>query len=160
MFQRIQRSSNLPVKESKISMDCELSGIVVGYLGLTFLGKANKKITYHICDNTINTSNLGSAYSQEWDHLQDTGILKPDPRQSILTDLSMVISKITDDHHEVVVMMDLNKALDPIKQTGLAKSVQDNDLHDAHHNNQAPPTNIFCSHRCIDDVQCVLHQRL
>lgn len=98
------------------------------YSGLTFLGKGHKKLTvltaYRVCDDTINNSKLGSMYSREWNYLRDTGNDRPDPRASLLADLSKLISQLSDDHHEVILMMDSNEVLDDAKSSGLTQFCQ------------------------------------
>jgi len=86
---------------------------------------------YRVTKNTIQNAGSTTSYYQQWHHLRRLGNAKPDPRQQILSDLSIYIQTIQAPNTAIIIMMDANEATTDI-QSKIGQWVQSNDLVDVH----------------------------
>eukprot|EP00957_Ditylum_brightwellii_P178178 13571008-Ditylum_brightwellii.AAC.1 len=67
---------------------------------------------------------------QQWRQLKKQGVLKPDPRQQSLTNLSKFMNELQDKEHEQILSLDSNE--DSEEDGQFSKFITDNDLVDAY----------------------------
>ena len=63
---------------------------------------------YQVCKDTIKTSGLKTAYSQQWSLLQDSGVLHTDPRRQFIKHLDKLLYKLTSSGNGIVLAGDFN----------------------------------------------------
>ena len=124
---------------------------------------------YRVCQSqTIQTAGPFTAYRQQYTLMRDAGIVAPDPRQQLLTDLSILIETQRAEGYRPIVMMDANgdyKATTS-RDTALERFTVDNALADPYYEkfHSSPRTYAYGMRRidyiladpaCIPAIQCV-----
>ena len=120
----------------------------------TLRGKNKKLFTaitgYRVCNGSISTSPIGSAFSREYEHHRTRNIKSPRPRKLFLSDLQLYIQQLQEKGHAILLMLDSNGQLhDDIDLHQFAATC---DLHDLHTSDPAPSTYIGSDHRRIDHM--------
>ena len=104
--------------------------------------------SYCTCATTINTAPLGSTFNREFDYSLGQGHKQPNPRRKTLLNLSILIKKLLQRGHAIMLNMDANSTL-PINQS-LLEFLWDTGLDDLHTNQPAPSTYIGSDQCRID----------
>ena len=122
--------------------------------GHTLRGKENKHISvitaYRVCNGSIHTSSIGSAFNREYEHHRSEGIRSPRPRKIILQDLQHTIIQLQTGGNSILLMLDSNALID--EDRDLQEMIASCDLHDLHHSFPAPSTYLGSDKRRIDHM--------
>jgi hypothetical protein len=95
---------------------------------------------YRVCQTAGTDAGDNTAYMREYTSMREAGIEKPDPRNSILDDISDLLLEWGQKGHHPLVLMDANLTMD---ETNMAEFMKRHGLHDLVsdlHPGDPPPT--------------------
>ena len=123
--------------------------------GVTLSGRNGLRLSiitaYRVCSGTPRTAPLGSALVREYEYLRSqpqTPIITP--RQSILNDLSSLMSRLQDLGHMIILMLDANSTIDTDQR--FESFLSAHGLKDFHQYDPPPSTYIGSASRRIDYI--------
>jgi hypothetical protein len=85
---------------------------------LTIMGRSNRKVTFltaYRVDGTRNTKGPFTAYSQQLYLLEEKDAPNTDPIEAFYNDLRSIVTELTRNDHEIVIMIDANSCLEDNK---------------------------------------------
>ena len=129
----------------------DLSGLG-RWSGLTIRGKHDNTLSivtaYRTCSGNRQSAPLGSTYHREAEYFRDRPGICRNPRKRFLTDLGTQISRLRDDGHSILLLMDANGTMEDDQD--LTHMLLSNGLNDLHRHDPAPSTYIGAAGRRID----------
>jgi hypothetical protein len=130
---------------------CDPSGMG-RWCGMTYEGKGRRKLSvitgYRVCASSISSAPIGSAFHREYAFLRHQGSPHPNPRQSFIDDMTILIRHFQEEEHAILFMLDANSTLDSDRR--FKEFISSLDLHDLHASHPAPSTYIGAPDRRID----------
>jgi hypothetical protein len=112
-------------------------------------GKANQSIAivtaYRVCGGSITNTTEGTSFYREYMFYRDKGQCQPNPRKEMIRDLTDHITKLQQQGHLILVMMDANEEISP--RSNLNHLIHVLGLVDVHSHSPAPSTHIRGSQR-------------
>ena len=122
--------------------------------GISLMGKDQTCLAiitaYRICSGTPRTAPLGSAFLREHEYYRSRYNGQTNPRHEFLTDLSLLIHRLQDSGHMIILMLYANTTIDTDQK--FASFIHSCDLHDLHQQDPSPSTYIGASSRRIDFI--------
>jgi hypothetical protein len=122
--------------------------------GIPLMGKDQTCLAiitaYRICSGSPRTAPLGSAFLRQHEYYRSRCNGQTNPCHEFLTDLSLLIHRLQDFGHMIILMLDANTTIDTDQK--FASFIHSCNLHDLHQQDPSPSTYIGASSQPIDFI--------